>query len=160
MKIQTTTVLPTYYMRAPSGQLDEKMAEAFANSKRDNPAYIKMLKAIADAKSQQNAQRMIAASQARMAANKRSGSSGVVDFSTADIQAEGWKKRTASSNAFQERMAASAGGVARYNDPQSNTGYFETEVGVGDRVFRQDDGSTVVTDDYFYNQGVQLSPVE
>jgi len=57
-------------------------------------------------------------------------------------------------------MAASAGGVARYNDPQSSTGYFETEVGVGDRVFRQDDGSTVVTDDYLYNQGVQLSPVE
>lgn len=160
MRTQMIAVLPTYYMRAPSGELNETMADAFANSKRDNPDYLRMLKSISDAKSQKNAQRMIAASKARMAANKRSSSSGAVDFSTADIQAEGWKKRTASSNAFQERMAASAGGVVRYNDPQSNTGYFETAVGVGDRVFRQDDGSTVVTDDYFYNQGVQLSPAE
>lgn len=155
-----TAVIPTFYMRAPSGQLDEQTAIAYSNAMHANPQYLQMLKSISDAKAKKNAQRMQARSRAMASAGSKSGGSAVVDFSTADILDKGWKARSASSDASQARMAASAGGVARYTDPQSNTGYFETEVGKGDRVFRLDNGSTVVTDDYFYNQGAQLTPMQ
>lgn len=162
-EVKMNVVLPIYYMRAPAGQLDENKALAYSTAMRDNPQYQQMLKSISDAKVKKNSQKMAAQSRARISALRNSTSasgSSAVDFSTADILADGWKKRSASSEAFQARAAASAGGVARYTDPQSNTGYYETEVGQGDRVFRLDNGSTVVTDDYFYNNGVQLSPVQ
>ncbi|MEO0575259.1 MAG: hypothetical protein AAF004_07330 [Pseudomonadota bacterium] len=155
--MQITAIMPTYYMRAPAGQLNEPLAEAYANSKRDNPGYLQLLKAVSDAKSRRNAQRMISESKARMAANRSRGvtSSGSAN-EVGDIIAAGYKKRTASNYASQQRMADAAGGVVRYSDPSSNTGYYEAGVAMGQRVWRQDDGSTVVTQDQFYNQGVEL----
>jgi hypothetical protein len=154
-----TITMPTFAMRAPSGQLNQALAAALYETAVPNPVHEQMTRKYHEQQMRQNSKRMIAESKARMR-NNRMPSGGSVGSSNpvGDIIANGGPESGRNPNG-QSNTINAIRGVNVYNDPYSATGTVEGTNGQR-QMYRRDDGTYVQTNDPFYNQGTQLEPKE
>jgi hypothetical protein len=160
-QVHNTTVMPTFTMRAPLGQLNEARAEALYAADRPNPVHQQMTKQYHDQKARQSAQRFIAASKARMAANKMPAGGNPMSKALSDandMSMKGYNDRNASTSYGQTGTINAIRGVTTYNDPMSITGTAEQNIGSGQYMYRMNDGSYVSTDNPSLMNGTRLEP--
>jgi len=157
--VHNTVTPQAFAMRAPSGQLDETIAEAFYASDNPNPAHQAMTRQYHEQKSKELSRRLIAESKARMRVNRMSPGSIGNSNPVGDIIARGGPESGRNLNGPSNTINAIRS-VNEYNDPNSITGTVEGTTGQGRYMYRNDDGSYVQTNDPLYNQGTQLEPRE
>ena len=159
VKTEYTSVLPVFSMRAPTGQLDFAKAEAYFGTQIDNPQYMQIVDAYKEQRVNQMARKSIAASKARMAANKIPSGGNPMSKALSDINdmsMKGYNDRNASTSYGQTGTVDAIRGVNTYSDPYSMTGTVEQSIGSGQYMYRMDDGSYVSSDNPSLMGGTQL----
>ena len=161
VKTEYTSVLPVFSMRAPTGQLDFAKAEAYFGTQIDNPQYMQIVDAYKEQRVNQMARKSIAASKARMAANKIPSGGNPMSQALSDINdmsMKGYNDRNASSAYGQTGTINAIRGVNTYTDPMSITGTAEQNIGSGQYMYRMDDGSYISSDNPSLMGGTRLEP--
>lgn len=161
VKTEYTSVLPVFSMRAPTGQLDLAKAEAYFGTQIDNPQYMQIVDAYKEQRVNQMARKSIAASKARMAANKMPAGGNPMSKALSDINdmsMKGYNDRNASTSYGQTGTVNAIRGVNTYNDPYSMTGTVEQSIGSGQYMYRMNDGSYISSDNPSLIGGTRLEP--
>lgn len=138
------TTLPGYAMRAPSGQLDLKLAEMIRKSVRGQPEWSARI-------AQHN--NKIAGIHLK-GARDRSRIIAKTGEEVLDMQMEGWRRRNESSDRMGRETSETIRGVETYNDPYHG-GTVDLD-NTYEHAWQLNDGTYVLTDDPSFEPFRQL----